>query len=201
MVRPARPRLCLQELWEHQVVTRQHIRRRVSYCTVRRRARSTTAQTFGNVKELSAMLLARTMWVQSFGTSLNTSSCSCRGIIECRAKTRSLGQSARLATEKPRAPISRASSRGAKFSNKDVMSAMPGRKTMIVQPGFASCCTRLQVTSMRPSEICGSTLLKPVSEPAPDLALPLPFPLPFRLAKAWSEFSRLRPSRGSEKSN
>mmetsp|Transcript_25564 Transcript_25564/g.68195 ORF Transcript_25564/g.68195 Transcript_25564/m.68195 type:complete len:217 (+) Transcript_25564:2207-2857(+) len=86
MVRPARPDLCLQEDWEHQVVTRQDMRRLASYSMERRRHMSMTAQTEGKVRELSAMFEARTMWHTPFGGALNTSSCSSRGISECMGK-------------------------------------------------------------------------------------------------------------------
>mmetsp|Transcript_38933 Transcript_38933/g.116343 ORF Transcript_38933/g.116343 Transcript_38933/m.116343 type:complete len:247 (+) Transcript_38933:150-890(+) len=211
MVRPARPERCLQELCEHQVVTRQHMSLRVSYWMVRLRARSTTAQTDGRVSELSAMLLANTMWQLSWGGERKTSSCSVRGIIECSAKTRSLGHPGdSMGRSGPGhlPAFSRDSSSGAKASNKFVMSAMPGRKTITVHAGFASCCSNSTQTSTRPSEICGSTRLKdgasspslcfplPFWLPLP-LPLDLPFPMPLKAMRAESRRLLARPSQNS----
>mmetsp|Transcript_15906 Transcript_15906/g.48125 ORF Transcript_15906/g.48125 Transcript_15906/m.48125 type:complete len:219 (+) Transcript_15906:343-999(+) len=177
---------------------------RVSYCMLRRRAKSTTAQTEGKVKELSAMLLANTRWQLSSGTGLKTSSCSVLGIIECSANTRSLGHPGRRVVRSGHREVaSRVSSRGARASNRLVMSAMPGKKTITVQAGLASCCSSETVTSTRPSKICGSTRLKPLASSlpllplplsSPFLPLPLPLPMPENAARALSKQCLSRPS-------
>mmetsp|Transcript_36402 Transcript_36402/g.104684 ORF Transcript_36402/g.104684 Transcript_36402/m.104684 type:complete len:222 (-) Transcript_36402:589-1254(-) len=83
IVRPDRPERCLQEDCEHQVVTRHDISRRASYWIDLLIARSMMAQTEGKVRELSAMLEAKTTWHTPAGGALNTSSCSSRGMSEC----------------------------------------------------------------------------------------------------------------------
>mmetsp|Transcript_158879 Transcript_158879/g.509473 ORF Transcript_158879/g.509473 Transcript_158879/m.509473 type:complete len:218 (-) Transcript_158879:3102-3755(-) len=149
MVRPARPLRCVAEARLVQVVTRVKAFRRQSYRMRRCRPTSRVAVTLGKVRELSAMLEAKTMWAQSLSGAPNAPCMSSRGISECMPNTFN------------RSELSREVLWDWAEAYKLVMSASPGKKTSTVQPGLANRKASSTIKSSECSMCCDN--LSPVA--------------------------------------